>query len=63
MSFTMAIVKTVTGSLKLAASRINSRQGVKLCEPGNAVLQNPRFTKDQLENLKAQAGSTKYPAS
>ena len=63
MSFTMAIVRTVTGSLKLVASRINSRQGVKLSEPGSAVLQNPRFTKDQLENLKAQAGSTKYPAS
>ena len=63
MSFTRVIVRTVTGSLKQVTGRINPKQGVKLRDTKIAVLQDPRFTKDQLENLRAQAGSTKHPAS
>lgn len=63
MSFATVVVRTVTGSLKLVASRINPKRDVKLSETKSAVLQNPRFTKEQLENLRAQAGSTDHPAS
>ena len=63
MSFTTAIVKTVTGKLKLGASRIKPKQGVKARETKIADLhQDPRFTKEQLEKLRAEAESTKRPA-
>lgn len=60
MSFT-TVIKTVTGSLKLVASRIKPEQGVKLREARITVLPDPRFTKDQLENLKTRAGRTDHP--
>ncbi len=66
MSFTTGIVKTVAESLKLIRSRVKPKypahQGVKSREPKIASLHNPRFTKDQLEKLMAEAGSAKHPA-
>jgi hypothetical protein len=62
MSFTTVIVRTVTGSLKLIAWHIKPRQEIKLRERKTADLRDPRFTKEQLEKLRAEAGSTKRPA-
>ena len=66
MSFTTGIVRTVAESLKLITSRVKpkypSHQGVKSREPGIAPLHDPRFTKDQLEKLMAEAASAKHPA-
>jgi hypothetical protein len=60
MSFTTAIVRTVTGSLKLIAARTKPDQSViaKSRENMISVYHNPRFTKEQLETLRAQAERT-----
>jgi hypothetical protein len=60
MSFT-TVIKKVTGGLKLVTSRIKPQDSVKLREATGTVLPDPRFTKDQLENLRARAGSTSRP--
>ncbi len=57
MSFT-SVMNTLVGSLKLVTSRVTLQEGVKLRETKITVLPDPRFTKDQLENLRARAGST-----
>ncbi len=66
MSFTTGIVRTVAESLKLITSRVKpkypSHQGVKLSEPRIVPLHDPRFTRDQLEKLRAKAASAKHPA-
>lgn len=54
MSFTTGIVKTVTGSLRLVALRIKFKQDVKVSETKIAELRDPRFTKDQFENLSVR---------
>lgn len=61
MSFTTGIVKTVTGSLKLVASRIKLKQDVKVSETRIADLRDPRFTKDQFENLGARTPNVQGP--
>ena len=60
MPFT-TVIKTVTGSLKLITSRIKPEENVKFREAKGMVLPDPRFTKDQLENLRARAESTNRP--
>ena len=59
MSFTTAIVRTVTGSLKLIAARTKPEQSVvaKSRENRISVYHNPRFTKEQMETLRAEAES------
>ena len=54
MSFT-TVIKKVTGGLKLVTSRIKPEDSVKLREVKGTVLPDPRFTKDQLQNLSARA--------
>jgi hypothetical protein len=59
--FFTTVIKRVTGGLKLVTSRIKPEDSVKLPEAKGTVLPDPRFTKDQLENLRARAGSTNRP--
>ena len=61
MSFSR-VMKTVTGRLRLVVSRIKPEQSVKLNEARARVLPDPRFTKGQLENLRARAASTEHRA-
>ena len=49
------VIKAVIGNLEAVTSRTKRRQGVQLRETKIAVLPDPRFTKDQLEKLRAQA--------
>ena len=56
------VVKAVMGNLEAVTSHTNRRQGVQLRETKIAVLPGPRFTKDQLEKLRAQPGITKHAA-
>jgi hypothetical protein len=62
MSFTTGIVKTVTGSLKLVALRIKFKHDVKVSKTKIADLRDPRFTKDQFENLSARTPNMQGPA-
>ena len=59
--FFTTVIKKVTGGLKLVTSRIKPEDSVKLREAKGTVLPDPRFTKDQLENLRARAESTHRP--
>ena len=65
MSFTTGIVRTVAESLKLITSRgklqYPSQQSVKSHGPIIAPSHDPRFTKDQLKKLTAEAASAKHP--
>ena len=56
------IIEAVIGNLEAVTSRTKPKQGVQLRETKIAVLPDPRFTKDQLEKLRAQAGCTKHAA-
>lgn len=66
MSFISAIARTVTRSLKLGSRptepdyRPNER--VKLRHANITNLQNPRFTKDQWDQLMSKAASAKLLA-
>jgi hypothetical protein len=59
MSFRKGIAETVRGGLKLVASRFKPRQQVKARETKVAVSPDPRFTKDQLEKLRARTENAK----
>jgi len=61
MSIT-TVIRAVIGNLEAVTSRTKPRQGVQLRATKIAVLPDPRFTKDQLEKLRAQAESTKHAA-
>jgi hypothetical protein len=58
MSFRTGIAETVAEGLKLVASHFKPRQDAKGRETKVAVSPDPRFTKDQLKKLRAQAEST-----
>ena len=60
MSFT-TVIKTLKGSLKLVTSRIKPEGIETLREMKSTVPPDPRFTKDQLENLRTRAGGTGRP--
>jgi hypothetical protein len=66
MSFITGVVRTVAGSLKLITSRVKpkypSHQSVNSRGLTIAQSHDPRFTKDQLEKLMAEAASAKRPA-
>lgn len=53
MSFASRIITRVTGSLKLGSPPV--KLNGKLRAPNIADLQDPRFTKDQFEKLKAKS--------
>jgi hypothetical protein len=57
----ITVIKAAIGNLEAVISRTEPKQGVKLRETKIMVLPDPRFTKDQLENLRARAGSTNRP--
>ena len=52
----------MTGSLKLVALRIKLKQDVKVSKTKIADLRDPRFTKDQFENLSARTPNMQGPA-
>jgi hypothetical protein len=56
MSFASVMVKKVTGSLKLGSSRTTLNG--KLRDTNIADMQDPRFTKDQFEKLRAKPTET-----
>ena len=57
----MTVIKAVIGNLEAVTSRTKRRQGVQLRQTKIAVLPDPRFTKDQLEKLRAQAEPSMQP--
>ena len=59
MSF-ITVIKATIGNPEAITSRIKPK-GVKLRETKIMVFPAPRFTKDQLENLRARAGSVNRP--
>ena len=66
MSFISAIARTVTRSHKVNSRPIEPNyqpnECVKLRNANITNLQDPRFTKDQWENLRAKATSAKLLA-
>ncbi len=65
MSCASVIVRTLQGVLRLVRSRTKpkypSHEDGKLRHIKIAKLENPRFTKDQLDNLMTKAASAKQP--
>ncbi len=64
MTFSTGIVRTVAEGLKRFTSRVKpkypSQQSVKSLKPRTAPLHDPRFTREQLEKLRA--ASEQHPA-
>jgi hypothetical protein len=64
MSFISAIARTVTRSFKLGSRPTEpdyqSNEYVKLRHTNITNLQDPRFTKDQWDNLMAKAASANH---
>ena len=60
MSFVSRIVRKVTGSLKSGSPRTNLND--KLRDTNIADLRNPRFTKDQFQNLMAKSTGAEHSA-
>jgi len=65
MSLMSVIARKVTGSLKLGSRPTEPdyqpNEFVKLRRTSITNLQNPRFTRDQWDNLMANAASAKHP--
>jgi hypothetical protein len=66
MSFVSRIVRKVTGSLMSGSRRTNlkypSHEDGKLRNTNIADLRNPRFTKDQFQNLMAKSTGAEHSA-
>jgi hypothetical protein len=64
MSFVSAIARTVTRSLKLGSRPpepdYQPNEYIKLRHTNITCLQNPRFTKDQWDQLMAKAANAKH---
>ena len=53
----ITVIKAAIGNLEAVTRTLSRKQAVQLRETKIVVSPDPRFTKDQLENLRAQAGT------
>jgi hypothetical protein len=53
----ITVIKAAIGNLEAVTSRVKPRRRESLRETKIVVMPDPRFTKDQLENLRTSAGS------